>query len=38
MVDSQVVPVLSGNEWARIPSSWLQNTHRAAVVVEGFLL
>lgn len=38
MVDRQVVPVLSGNEWARIPSSWLQNTHRAAVVVEGFLL
>ena len=29
-IDRRAVPVLSGNDWARIPDSWLKNTHRAA--------
>jgi serine/threonine protein kinase len=30
-VDGHAVPVLTPNEWARVPRSWLKNLHRAAV-------
>ena len=29
LVDGQAVPVLTPNEWARVPRSWLKNLHRA---------
>lgn len=28
-IDGQAIPVLTANEWARIPRSWLRNLHRA---------
>ena len=31
LIDGEAVPVLTPNEWARIPRSWLKNLHRAAV-------
>ena len=30
LVDGHAVPVLTPNEWARVPRSWLKNVHRAA--------
>ena len=30
LIDGDAVPVLTPNEWARIPRSWLKNLHRAA--------
>ena len=30
LIDGHAVPVLTPNEWARIPRSWLKNLHRAA--------
>ena len=30
VVDGHAVPVLTPNEWARVPRSWLKNLHRAA--------
>jgi hypothetical protein len=29
LLDGKAVPVLSRNEWARIPEDWLRNVHRA---------
>jgi serine/threonine protein kinase len=29
LLDGKAVPVLSRNEWARIPDDWLRNVHRA---------
>ena len=29
LVDGHAVPVLTPNEWARVPRSWLKNLHRA---------
>ena len=28
MLDGEAVPVLTRNEWARIPNDWLRNAHR----------
>jgi hypothetical protein len=30
-IDGRAIPVLTPNEWARIPPAWLANRHRAAV-------
>jgi serine/threonine protein kinase len=30
MLDGEAVPVLTRNEWARVPSDWLGNAHRTA--------
>ncbi|MEI2702181.1 MAG: protein kinase [Baekduia sp.] len=30
-IDGQAVPVLTPNEWSRIPRSWLRNLHRAVI-------
>ena len=27
-LDSKEVPVISSNQWARIPEAWLANAHR----------
>ena len=29
LIDGQPVPVLTRNEWARIPEPWLENRHRS---------
>lgn len=29
MLDGEAVPVITRNEWARIPDDWLRNSHRA---------
>jgi serine/threonine protein kinase len=31
-IDGKAVPVLTPNEWARLPREWLENAHRAGVV------
>jgi len=31
LVDGNAIPVLTPNEWARVPRAWLKNIHRAAV-------
>jgi serine/threonine protein kinase len=30
MIDGSAIPVLTPNEWARVPRAWLRNLHRAA--------
>lgn len=35
LIDGRPVPVLTRNEWARIPETWLQNRHRSARASAG---
>ena len=35
MLDRRAIPVVSRNEWSRIPADWLKNAHRGARAPSG---